>query len=229
MNIAMITCHDENYHELASVTVPVKEAYCQKWGYEFVCRTSDFFYNNTYNGNPSDLLIGFEKLKMVLDVFEERPHLDWIHWSGTDVLITNYNVRLENIVDDDYHIVVCFDGNGMNVDSMLIKNSKVGRGLMRWILDNVETYRHHWWYEQQAMIDFYFQDPLGKDIIKALPQRVMNSYIYDLYPEWRTKPHIDHTGHDGDWQEGDFMLQLPGLPTQQRIDVMKEIMKKAIV
>lgn len=229
MNIAMITCHDENYHELASVTVPVKEAYCQKWGYEFVCRTSDFFYNNTYNGNPSDLLIGFEKLKMVLDVFEERPHLDWIHWSGTDVLITNYNVRLENIVDDDYHIVVCFDGNGMNVDSMLIKNSKVGRGLMRWILDNVETYRHHWWYEQQAMIDFYFQDPLGKDIIKALPQRVMNSYIYDLYPEWRTKPHIDHTGHDGDWQEGDFMLQLPGLPTQQRIDIMKEIMKKAIV
>lgn len=229
MNIAMITCHDENYHELASVTVPVKEAYCQKWGYEFVCRTSDFFYNNTYNGNPSDLLIGFEKLKMVLDVFEERPHLDWIHWSGTDVLITNYNVRLENIVDDDYHIVVCFDGNGMNVDSMLIKNSKVGRGLMRWILDNVENYRHHWWYEQQAMIDFYFQDPLGKDIIKALPQRVMNSYIYDLYPEWRTKPHIDHTGHDGDWQEGDFMLQLPGLPTQQRIDVMKEIMKKAIV
>lgn len=229
MNIAMITCHDENYRELASVTVPVKEAYCQKWGYEFVCRTSDFFYNNTYNGNPSDLLIGFEKLKMVLDVFEERPHLDWIHWSGTDVLITNYNVRLENIVDDDYHIVVCFDGNGMNVDSMLIKNSKVGRGLMRWILDNVETYRHHWWYEQQAMIDFYFQDPLGKDIIKALPQRVMNSYIYDLYPEWRTKPHIDHTGHDGDWQEGDFMLQLPGLPTQQRIDIMKEIMKKAIV
>ena len=229
MNIAMITCHDENYHELASVTVPVKEAYCQKWGYEFVCRTSDFFYNNTYNGNPSDLLIGFEKLKMVLDVFEERPHLDWIHWSGTDVLITNYNVRLENIVDDDYHIVVCFDGNGMNVDSMLIKNSKVGRGLMRWILDNVENYRHHWWYEQQAMIDFYFQDPLGKDIIKALPQRVMNSYIYDLYPEWRTKPHIDHTGHNGDWQEGDFMLQLPGLPTQQRIDVMKEIMKKAIV
>lgn len=229
MNIAMITCHDENYHELASVTVPVKEAYCQKWGYEFVCRTSDFFYNNTYNGNPSDLLIGFEKLKMVLDVFEERPHLDWIHWSGTDVLITNYNVRLENIVDDDYHIVVCFDGNGMNVDSMLIKNSKVGRGLMRWILDNVENYRHHWWYEQQAMIDFYFQDPLGKDIIKALPQRVMNSYIYDLYPEWRTKPHIDHTGHDGDWQEGDFMLQLPGLPTQQRIDIMKKIMKKAIV
>lgn len=229
MNIAMITCHDENYHELASITVPVKETYCQKWGYEFVCKTSNFFYNNTYNENPSDLLIGFEKLKMVLDIFKERPHLDWIHWSGTDVLITNYNVRLENIVDDDYHIVVCFDGNGMNVDSMLIKNSKVGRGLMRWILDNVETYRHHWWYEQQAMIDFYFQNPLGKDIIKALPQRVMNSYIYDLYPEWRTKPHIDHTGHDGDWQEGDFMLQLPGLPIQQRIDIMKEIMKKVII
>lgn len=228
MNIAMITCHDDNYHDLAAVTVPIKESYCQKWGYDFICKTSDFFYPNTYNGVASDLLIGFEKLKMVLDVFEEKPHLDWIHWSGTDVLITNFNVRCENIIDDDYHVVVCFDANGMNVDSMFIRNSRIGRGLMRWILDNIETYRHHYWYEQQAMIDFYFQAPLGKEIIKALPQRVMNSYIYDLYPEWRGRPHIDHTGHDGDWREGDFMLQLPGLPIQQRIDVMKDIEKRII-
>jgi len=225
MNIAMITCHDENYADLAAISVPVKEAYCQKWGYEFVCKTSNFTYPNIYNGVASSLLIGFEKMKMVLDLFEEKPHLNWIHWSGADVLITNYNERLENIVDDDYHIVVCFDGNGMNVDSLLIKNSRVGRGLMQWVLDNIETYRHHFWYEQQAMIDFFFQAPLAKEIIKALPQRVMNSYIYDLYPK---QSRIDHTGHDGNWQEGDFILQLPGLPIQQRIDVMKDIEKRII-
>jgi hypothetical protein len=222
MKIAMISLNDDTYQPLADITYhKSKLLYCERHGYESIVKTDNFFFSD-----PK--MLGFEKIKMILDVFEDKPYLDWIHWTGADVMVTNFNVRLENIIDDDYHVVVCFDGNGMNVDSMLIKNSRVGRGLMQWVLDNVDKYKNHYWYEQQAMIDFYFQVPLAKDIIKALPQRVMNSYIYDLYPEWRGRPHIDHTGHDGDWQEGDFMIQLPGLPIQQRIDVMEQILKKIV-
>lgn len=222
MNIAQISLNDHNYAELADITYhQSKKLYCQKWGYEPICKTDGFFFTE-----PK--MLGFEKIKMILDVFEEKPYLDWIHWTGADVMVTNFNVRLENIIDDEYHVVVCFDGNGMNVDSMLIRNSRVGKGLMRWVLSQVEHYKNHYWYEQQAMIDFYFHDPLGKDIIKALPQRVMNSYIYDLYPEWRGRPHVDHTGHDGDWVEGDFILQLPGLPIEQRVNVMKEYIQRII-
>ena len=218
----MISLNDHNYAELADITYDQsKKLDCQKWGYESICKTKDFFYSD-----PK--LLGFEKMKMILDLFEEKPYLDWIHWTGADVMVTNFNVRLEEIIDEEYHMIITVDGNGINADSFLIKNSRVGRGLMRWILDNVETYKNHYWYEQQAMIDFYFQNFLGKEIIKTLPQRIMNSYLHDLYPHARGKYNVDKTGSDAEWVEGDFMLHLPALPIQTRIDVMREYVKRIV-
>lgn len=228
MNIAMISCHDEAYAGLGAITSPNKEEYCQKWGYYYFCKTEGFAYPNYNNGNRHDQLMGFEKLQMILDLFEEKPDLDWIHWTGADLIVTNYNVRIENIVDDSYHMIVCVDINGMNVDSMIVKNSRVGRGLMRWVLDNIETYRHANWYEQQALIDFFFKAPLARDIIKILPQRVMNSYDYTLYRVYDNMPHVDHTGTNGQWQPGDFMFQAPGLSVEDRIRVMQHYIQRVI-
>lgn len=227
MNIAMITCYDQTYAELGNITSPNKQEYCQKLGYQFICKTDNFKYPNTSNNRP-DQLMGFEKHHMILQLFDQDPTLDWIHWTGADLIVTNFNQRIENIIDDSYHMLVCFDANGMNVDSMLVKNSRVGRGLMQWVLDNIEIYRYTDWHEQQALIDFYFRHPLGRDIIKALPQRVMNSYDYNLYPEWQHRPHMDHTGNNGDWQLGDFMFQVPGLHVNQRIEVMQHYIQRVI-
>lgn len=215
----MVTLNDEAYEPLADITFHKnKVEYCKRHGYEAIQKNSGFKLDH----------LGFEKIQFISDLFEERPDLDWVHWSGTDVLVTNFNQRLENIIDATYHMIVCFDGNGMNVDSFLIKNSRVGRGLMKLILDVRPKYMNHYWYEQQALIDYFFQAPLARDIIKPLPQRVMNSYIYDLYPEWQNRPHTDHTGNDGDWQPGDFMLHLPGIALDRRIEIMTEFLDKVV-
>ena len=224
----MLTCHDAGYSGLADITVPNKIEYCKRWGYSFGCKTEGFAYPNVYSGKPSDLLIGFEKLHMVLETFERNPELDWIHWTGADVIVTNMTVQLESIIDDTFSLIICADGNGLNVDSMLIKNDRMGKGLMQWILSKVETYRHSDWYEQRALIDFYTQVPLANHFIKVIPQRVMNSYEYDLYPDWVNRPHLDTTGNDGDWKEGDFIFQVPGLPIQQRIDVINRYAERVI-
>lgn len=219
MRIAQITLNDSVYESLAEITFHKnKVEYCKRHGYEAIQKNSGFVHE----------IIGFEKIQFIYDLLNDRSDLDWVHWTGTDTLITNFNQKLEDIIDNTYHMVVCFDGNGMNVDSFLLKNSRIGRALMKWVLDNITEYANHYWYEQQALIDFYFKAPLGKDIIKALPQRVMNSYIYDLYPEWRNRPHVDHTGNDGDWKEGDFMLHLPGTSLQQRIEIMTQFLSKVV-
>lgn len=221
MNIAMATLNDESYEPLAEITFHQnKYQYCLKHGYEPIQKNDDWSFPKK--------AIGFEKLKHTLEIFQERPHLDWIHYSGCDTLVTNFNQKLENIIDDSYHMIVCFDGNGMNVDSLLIKNSRVGNGLLNVILKAYDNYKDHFWYEQQAFIDFFFTAPLGRDIIKALPQRVMNSYIYDLYPEWKDRPQLDHTGNDGNWVHGDFMLHLPGIPLEKRIEIMTEFLGKVV-
>lgn len=221
MKIAQVTLNDDVYEPLAKITYHEnKYEYCLRHGYTPVQKNSDWIFPKA--------AIGFEKIKLLLEVFDQDPELDWAHFMGCDTLITNFNQKLEDLVDDTYHMVVCFDGNGMNVDSFLIRNSRVGRGLLTWVLKSYEKYKNHYWYEQQAFIDFYFHHPLGKDIIKALPQRAMNSYIYDLYPEWKDRPHVDHTGHDGDWIYGDFVLHLPGISLERRIKIMNEFQEKVI-
>lgn len=217
----MATLNDESYESLAQITFHQnKYEYCLRHGYEPIQKNSGWTFPKK--------AIGFEKIKHVLEIFEQKPYLDWIHYSGCDTLVTNFDQKFENIIDESYHMIVCFDGNGMNVDSLLIRNSRVGRGLFKWVLDSYDKYKDHFWYEQQALIDFFFLAPLGRDIIKPLPQRVMNSYIYDLYPEWKDRPHIDHTGHEGDWVYGDFILHLPGVSLQNRIEIMTEYQEKII-
>jgi hypothetical protein len=221
MKIAMATLNDDTYEPLAEITFHKnKREYCLRHGYEAIQKNSGWTFPKK--------AIGFEKLKQILEIFEEKPYLDWLHCSGCDTLVTNFNQKLEDIIDDTYHMIVCFDGNGMNVDSFLIKNSRVGKGLIKLILQVYDQYKDHFWYEQQAFIDYFFNAPLAKDIIKPLPQRVMNSYIYDLYPEWREKPQLDHTGHDGNWVHGDFMLHLPGISLEKRIEIMTEFLGKVV-
>lgn len=221
MNLALVTLNDETYEPLAKITFHGnKHQYCLRHGYQAVQKNSGWTFPKK--------AIGFEKAKLLLELFEENPHLDWAHFSGCDTLITNFDKKIEDIVDDSYHMIVCFDGNGMNVDSFLLKNSRVGKGLMSWVLSMYERYKDHFWYEQQALIDFFFNAPLARDIIKALPQRVMNSYIYDLYPEWRERPQVDHTGNDGNWKPGDFILHLPGVSLDDRIKIMTEYSTKVI-
>jgi len=216
MKIAMVTSNDEAYDALANITYyQNKLLYCQRHGYEAFHKNSDFAYKH----------LGFARIRWMYDVLESRPDIDWMHWSGTDTLITNFNQKLEDIIDETYQVIICGDCFALNNDSFFVKNSRVGRGFLKWILSVHDTYINHYWFEQQAMIDFFQSAPLAKDVIKVLPQRVMNSYLYHLYP---SQPHVDITGHDGNWQPGDFMLHLPALSLEKRIEIMTEFIGKVI-
>lgn len=216
MNIAMITLNDEKFEPLAQITFyQNKLQYCQKHGYQALHKTSNFKYDH----------LGFEKINFVCEVLEQNPDIEWVHWSGTDTLVTNFNIKLEDIIDESYHVIICGDCFSLNSDSFFVRNTRVGIGFMKWILSVHDTYMKHYWYEQQAMIDFYFQAPLAKDIIKLIPQRVMNSYLYYLYP---TQPQVDITGNDGNWQHGDFMLHLPATSLEKRIEMMTDFLGKVV-
>jgi hypothetical protein len=66
------------------------------------------------------------------------------------------------------------------------------------------------------------------DRIKFVPQRVMNSYNYDLYP-WA--PHIhkrDVSGNDGHWQPGDFLIHWPGVAQARRMTLARDMLTQVI-
>ena len=64
---------------------------------------------------------------------------------------------------------------------------------------------------------------------KVVPQRVFNSYDYTKLPRLKDrKEYKDILGTDGQWQEGDFLIQWPSTDLEFRIKAAKEMLPKVI-
>lgn len=232
MKLAISTIYTDNIKELAVITVEYnKRKYCEKHGYDLSVKTKDFDYKHT----------GFEKISHVLKLLKSNKY-SWVYWCGADTMITNYNIKLEDLIDDDYHFIISTDIWDFNSDSFLIRNSPEGIKFFEHILSLHDTYVNkdgssvdfgirlpdgglRAWGEQGAMVDLKEE---YKNIIKVLPQKSMNSYLYHLYPsDWHQKG-LDCNGNDGRWSEGDFLVHWPGLPNDYRIHLAVNFIKKVI-
>lgn len=218
MKFALVTAHNEAYQPLADITWDKnKKLYAEKWGYDALAMTQGFKY--------SVRDISFERSNYIADLLESGKY-DWIHAVGCDTMITNFNIRLEDLVDDTCDFVIAVDCYNINNDSFLARATP---NTIKWLRNTVslrESYANAKWLDQSAMIDTI--DMMG-DRIKIVPQRTMNSYNYDLYPG--LIPHIykkDLLGNDGQWQSGDFLIHWPAVPVDQRIVLAQDMLEQVI-
>lgn len=216
--IIVYTLFNEKYYELANITVPNKMEYCEKHNYDFQYRAEKFFYTH----------IGFEKIHRVLELFE-KENFDILYWCGADTLITNFDIKITDLIDDEHDFFICGDANGINADSFVIKNTPKARQLFQEVLDfqlnnNYLYEKENRYLNEQETLDMFINNEY-KDITKIYPQRVMNSYNYDLYPishfGEQFKDKKDYLGNDGNWQPGDFLIHFPGQPLEGKVHYSK--------
>jgi hypothetical protein len=202
MNCAILSLNDQRYQPLADLTWNNnKVKYAEKHGYSYACKTDDFL----------GIQIGFEKIWFMRDMLEAYPEIDWFWWTGCDSLITNMNIRIEDKIDPDYHLIIATDCNGINSDSFLLKNSVESKNYLDMIKSKYHQYINHYFYEQGVIIDTLDE---YKDIIKIVPQRSINAYNTDLHPH---QSKLDKLGTNGTWQYGDWLIHWPGTSLEHRI------------
>jgi hypothetical protein len=204
---AIVSMYNEPHADLGAVAWPNKVAYAEKHGYGTYLKTDDF-------NNP--ISIQFEKHIMMLELMELNPDLDWVWWLDNDAMITNFDIKLENIVDPDYHVIMTTDVATMNGGCFIVRNSEQGREWLKFMLYiGQKEYADNRWPDQQPMADFYYK---YRDIVKIVPQRTMNSYDYKIYGV----DGIDQCGESGQWYPGDFVIHFPALPNTTRIQLMNQ-------
>jgi len=210
MNIALISLHNSAYQPLADLTWDQnKVPYAELHGYSHSCKTeADGFYG---------VQIGYEKIYFIRDLMRDHPEIDWFWWTGCDAMITNFTIKAEDIIDNRYHFIISSDTNGINSDSFFIRNSLIGREYIDFIISKWPQYQHHHWYEQQCIIDYVYK---FMSIMKIVPQKLINSYDYKLYPAHQTY-WLDKLETDGQWTPGDFVIQWPGTGLDHRIKLAK--------
>jgi hypothetical protein len=200
--MAIVSLFNERHADLAKHTwYENKVKYALKHGYLASAKTDNF--------SPEQ--VHFDKFVHILDVMHKNPKVDWVWWLDNDAMITNFDVKAEDLVDNNYHIIMPTDIAALNTGSFLVRNSSQGRGWLEFLLTKKAEYKNDKkWFEQQAVIDFY---PKFQELFKLVPQQWLNSYDYRMY----NVSSIDLLGQDGQWAPGDFVIHWPGLPNDARV------------
>ena len=245
--IVVVSAHDEKYEPLAEWTLyKNKLQYCLKHGYKL-------HYSNDCgakaSGKPviaklppvpdTHIPAGWGKIFVMIEAMEKYPDAEWILNTDCDVMITNFDIKVEDIIkkhsDNNTHILIPADCNGINCGNMIIRNSSIGRAFLDTIVAGMPLYRHWYMFENQLIQDLFVGTHLEETGIvqngtfwsrvgKVLPQRVMNSYDYKNLPRLKERTNFnDILGTDGQWQEGDFMIQWPSTDLKFRIVAAKEM------
>ena len=217
MKFALVTAYNEAYQPLADITWDQnKKLYAERHGYGAYTVTDGF----TTLGD-----ISWARTRKVVELLESG--YDWVHACGCDTMITNFNIKLEDIVDDNSHFIIATDCFNINNDSYLARNTPECIAWLK-LLDTFQDQydMKHAWNDQQCMIDHI--EKLG-DRLRIVPQRLINAYDYDQYPG--SIPHIykrDIFGNDGQWQPGDFLIQWPGIKNDRRIPLAQQMLTQVI-
>ena len=200
--------NDENMEDMAAITDNVKRQYCQRHSYLWYCKKDNW---------PS-VDMGFARVHLVKEIFNKYPDTEWLFLVDCDAIITNFNIRIEDRIDNNFHVVYTVYHNGLNVGVSLFKNSPECNAYIDYIISLENQYINHPWKEQQAIIDNYDK---YKDIIAIAPARFMNSLQAQLYDKNQLSSEIDVLGHNMLWQPGDWALHWPGVPHKYRIEQAK--------
>lgn len=241
----VVTVNDEKYRPLADITaVNNKKKYCEKHGYTFVHIEDggkELCKKPLQAGDPPIkphcVPIGWGKIYAMKDAMVRFPESHWVLNSETDALITNMDRKLEDIVkicaDQNTHVIVPADANGINCGNMFVKNSDIGRAFLDTIIAGMPFYRNWYLFENQLIQDLLVGTHLEETGItqggtlwsrvgKVVPQRLFNSYDYKGHPTLKNRPHFnDILGTDGQWKSGDFMIQWPATSLEYRIEQAK--------
>lgn len=206
-HMAIVSIFNERHADLAELTwYGNKVQYAERHGYLAAAKTDNFSAEQVH----------FDKFVHMLDIMKANPDIEWVWWLDNDAMITNFNIKLENLVDDDYHVIMPTDIAALNTGSFIVRNSLQARAWLEFLLSKKHEYRNdNKWFEQQAVIDFY---PKFQHLFKLIPQRQINSYDYAMYG---TDP-TDLLGTSGQWEPGDFVIHWPGLPNEVRVQLAQQ-------
>lgn len=198
MNIGVFCLYTKEFDDVAEITVPAWQRYCQRRGYELTV------HRGGYGERARN--IGFQKTELALNILRGTDALLVV---DCDVLVTNHTVKLQSLLDKEHTLFATHDANGFNAGVYLIRNTGDAMAFL-YSVGAMEG-KPGVLGEQDAMRDL-FKTGRYEGFFKVLPQSAMNSYLYEEYRKERTH-------EEGQWKIGDFLLHAPGRSNYRRVQL----------
>jgi len=203
MKIAISTQWNDDFKEIAAITLPVMQEYCARHGYTL-------FSNHSKEDSPKIIWQRAEDAENLLSKYcDAVVHMD------ADCLITNLNNRIEDIIElaGDADLIVTSD-----TDTSIMNDGVciwLGEGGLFACGDLAFGGKYS---EYSSPQDALNERAVPIKIVHLLPS-VMNSVLNGEYGSFDPET---------EWSEGDFILHLPGIGNARRVELLKEYSTKIV-
>lgn len=209
--IVVCTAHSPNYQEMADVTLPTVERYCKRHGY-------NLFYDGLRDPREGDAM----KITLFKGLYETGQFTgdDWFMWIDTDALVMNGGFSVAEMLSlSQVHYVVGYDFNGMNTGVWFARFTSHAHHFLS-VAQNVSIAMG--WADQVGLIQTALSPPFNT-WVALVPAKAFNAYPYELYG-W---DHYAHKNEINNYEPGDFILHLPGIEYERRLELLREYAKEA--
>jgi hypothetical protein len=204
MRVAICTSVSANIADVSTLTLPNKIEYCLKNDYSLIID------NQVYE----------QAAKNTHQLVHLFNNYDIIWTLDADTLITNMNMKIEELSCLGPHITVCEEGivpyNKLNCGSIVWKNTFYSK----WFLQTITALDFQWkplvcgWQTWMEMI----RPTLG-NLITVAPIRSFNSCVWN-------KPGGGEGEPGSHWQKGDFVYHPCGVfPKSEKLNYLKRTLE----
>jgi mannan polymerase II complex MNN10 subunit len=201
--IAVVTIAAGNeYKQIVSPGIENKKKYCELHGYDFI--VCEEVLDPSRHPSWSKVLL--------LDELMENSSYKWLFWTDADSLIMNHSIKLEDLIDERYNMIITADFASICAGEFFLKKCDWSRQFLKDIYTHTECINHGWW-EQCAMIEELKIKPSYYDQILILPQRIMNSFAKEVF---------SYIGLKEIYQPGDFIFHFAAARGEQLDMLLKK-------
>ncbi len=217
MKIALLTHYvptsKDDYSQLAALTVPNRDEWCSRHGYQHIVQRGPY--------KDAAMYYAFDRLVLLRELLDKPDAPDFVWVLNVQAVITNLTRQLEDFLDGEHSFWVTKDCHGINLGSFIARNTDWTKRWLDFIIAHEPAYRAADWKEQKVVQDWWMHEDWTWKI-HLLPQRAINSYLYQLYPPWPPET-------PGNWRPGDLALNLPGTTLQQRLDIVRQVLQSDMI
>ena len=212
---------DATMQEVFNLTLPSKQRYVKKHGYDLLCLQS--FGSNETNGFQKTH-IGFMRL---LKAFEMLNYYDIVMWIDADSLITNLDYKLQDFqLDEQNCFYASWDWTGKETIStgnfILKKTEKINEFLNAVIQVGKYIIETNQWGQEQTTINLIYRNTNLNNKIKILDHSYLNGVPLELMEIdcWKNRQKINYP-----WNNKHFLAHITGISNTDRINIINNIFK----
>lgn len=212
---------DNTMEEVFDLTLPSKQRYAKKHGYDLLSLRS---FGTDKNKLFDDTELGFLR---ELRTFEMLEHYDVVMWVDADAIITNDNFSINHFeLDDNHCFYASWDWTGsktISTGNFIIQKCESTDFMFKSFLQVGKHVKDtkQWGWEQTTM-NLIYRHTQFKDYMKVLEHKFLNSVPKEseLLPVWQNRMRIF-----APWTNQSFLAHLTGISNSDRIKLLTTYFK----